>query len=373
MFVRSIVIPALAVVGVAAAFYTAAQSNKPVVPAQPVASPATSPFATPVAGAGIVEASTQNIAIGSNVPGIVTKVFVKVGDNVKAGDPLFQIDDRSRQSELLVRKAELAARRAVLASAKAKVARDQQWPRAEMIPPVEAQVSAAEAALADMTTQLANATEASSTPGAIAAEELSRRKWAVELAKARVAEARSELALMKAGTWAQDLAITQAQVTEAEAQVQAAEANVSATQTEIDRLTVKAPAEGQVLQVNIRTGEFAQAGPLSTPLMLFGATSTLHVRVDIDENDAWRVKSDAKARASLRGNASLTTDLVFVRIEPYVVPKKSLTGDSAERVDTRVLQVIYSFPGGSLPVYVGQQMDVFIEAGPTAPKSRPNI
>lgn len=373
MIVRSIVIPALAVAGVGVALYTAAQSNKPVVPAQPVAAPATSPFATPVAGAGIVEASTQNIAIGSNVAGIATKVFVKVGDTVKAGDPLFQIDDRSLRADVAVRQAELASRRAMLESAKAKVSRDQEWPRPEQVPPLEAQVSAAQAALSDMTVQYNNAVAASSTPGTIATEELERRHWAVESAKARLAQARSELTLMTSGTWKADLAITTAQQAEAEAGVASAQAALDAAKTELDRLTVKAPVDGQVLQVNIRTGEFAQAGPLATPLMLFGATSTLHVRVDIDENDAWRVKADAKARASLRGNANLTTDLTFVRIEPYVVPKKSLTGDSAERVDTRVLQVLYSFPGNALPVYVGQQMDVFIDAGPTAPKTKPNI
>jgi hypothetical protein len=54
--------------------------------------------------------------------------------------------------------------------------------------------------------------------------------------------------------------------------------------------------------------------------------------------------------------------LQFVRFEPYVVPKKSLTGDSTERVDTRVLQVLYSFNRDTLPLYVGQQMDVFIAA-----------
>ena len=64
------------------------------------------------------------------------------------------------------------------------------------------------------------------------------------------------------------------------------------------------------------------------------------------------------------GNSSLSTQLHFVRIEPFVVPKKSLTGESSERVDTRVLQVLYSFKRGSLPVYVGQQVDVFIEAPP---------
>jgi len=54
--------------------------------------------------------------------------------------------------------------------------------------------------------------------------------------------------------------------------------------------------------------------------------------------------------------------LRFVRVEPFVVPKKSLTGESTERVDTRVLQVIYAIEPGSANVYVGQQLDAFIQA-----------
>jgi len=88
----------------------------------------------------------------------------------------------------------------------------------------------------------------------------------------------------------------------------------------------------------------------------------LHVRVDIDENDAWRFDKNSKAVAYLRGNRNFKTDLVPAYVEPYVVPKKSLTGDSTEQVDTRVLQALYSFDRNQLPVYVGQQMDVFIEA-----------
>ena len=61
----------------------------------------------------------------------------------------------------------------------------------------------------------------------------------------------------------------------------------------------------------------------------------------------------------------------FYRVEPYVVPKKSLTGESTERVDTRVLQVLYSFSTDDLPVYVGQQMDVFIEAAPIIGTTQP--
>jgi HlyD family secretion protein len=93
-----------------------------------------------------------------------------------------------------------------------------------------------------------------------------------------------------------------------------------------------------------------------------GEVVQLHVRVDIDENDAWRVQPGGKAEAVERGNSSRRAALEFVRFEPYVIPKKSLTGDSTERVDTRVLQAIYRFTDRRGPLYVGQQMDIFIAA-----------
>jgi len=88
----------------------------------------------------------------------------------------------------------------------------------------------------------------------------------------------------------------------------------------------------------------------------------VYVRVNVDENEAWRVRADSTAIGYLRGNKQLSSPLKFVRFEPYVLPKTSLTGDSTERVDTRVLQVIYAFHRGNLPIYVGQQMDVYIDA-----------
>ena len=103
-----------------------------------------------------------------------------------------------------------------------------------------------------------------------------------------------------------------------------------------------------MLQVNIRPGEFAQAGVSGTPLLILGNVDPLHVRVDIDENDAWRFRKGGKAVAFLRGNRNFSTELTLAYVEPYVVPKRSLTGDSTERVDTRVLQVLYSFDRSKL-------------------------
>jgi hypothetical protein len=96
--------------------------------------------------------------------------------------------------------------------------------------------------------------------------------------------------------------------------------------------------------------------------MTMGTVNPLHVRVDIDETDSWRVRLDSPAVARIRGNPEMSVPLSFVRFEPYVLPKKSLSGDTSERVDTRVLQVIYAFAPKEFPAFVGQQVDVFIKA-----------
>lgn len=347
MLVRKYIIPLLALAGFAFAVYTVRSENQPITPANPAAEPARSPYDKPIAGAGIIEASTQNIAIGAQIPGIVAKVLVRVGDSARAGDPLFLIDDRAQRAEVDVRRAAVMIEERNLAQLRAA-------PRPEDLPPARASVAEASAVVEDAAAQLA-LWESINDPRAVAKDDLNKRRFALAAAQARLDAAKSRLSLLEAGTWKPELEV-------AEARLASARASLMSAETDLDRLTVRAPVDGQVLQVNIRPGEFAQAGPLTTPLILFGQTETLHIRVDIDENDAWRLRPEAPARASLRGNSDLKTELTFVRIEPYVVPKRSLTGDSTERVDTRVLQVIYAFPRSSLAAYVGQQMDVFIEA-----------
>jgi multidrug efflux pump subunit AcrA (membrane-fusion protein) len=161
----------------------------------------------------------------------------------------------------------------------------------------------------------------------------------------------------------------------AEAQLAQAQADLMAAITDLERLTILAPVDGQILQLKTHLGEFAQAGVLAQPLILLGSVTPMCVRVDVDENDAWRVRSGSVATGYLRGNKDINVPLKFVRFEPYVIPKVSLTGESTERVDTRVLQVIFSFDRGDKPISVGQQMDIYIDAGenksPGPPKNGP--
>ena len=300
-------LPIVAGLGLLLATGVALRSNAGKPDAVPLAQPAEAPYTSYIGGAGLVEASNDNISLGTSLSGIVKTVLVKVGDRVKAGQPLFQIDDRELRADLAVRRAELEKARGALVEALA--------------------------AQKDSSSQYDLVKDAEGP--AVSVDDIQKRKHAAELGDAKVDSAK--------------------------AAIQAGQANLDAAQTALDRLTVSAPMAGEILQVNIRPGEYATAGALDTPLVRLGSLETLHIRVDVDENDAWRFKAGARATAFLRGNRAVRTEVKFARVEPYVTPKVSLTGSSSERVDTRVLQVIYSFERRTLPVYVGQQMDVFIE------------
>ncbi len=149
-------------------------------------------------------------------------------------------------------------------------------------------------------------------------------------------------------------------------ELEEAAAAVDVIATNIERSIIRAPIDGQVLQVNIRIGEVVERNPFDLKAhVLFGSIFPLHIRVDIDEDDAWRIVPEEPAIAYVRGNSSICVPLKFLYIEPFILPKQVLTGDNSERVDTRVLQVLYAFERDDLPIYVGQVMDVYIKGLPS--------
>jgi len=318
----------------------------------PPARPTRSPFAVALACSGIVEARSENISVGSATPGVVVEVLVKVGDQVEAGAPLFRLDDRDLRGELAVRKA-------VISQAKSDLIRLEAEPRRETIPPLVASVNEAKAAHTEAVDALRRAEELFSKQ-AIAEQDVIERRQAEAFARAALQKSEAELALREAGSWTYDRDVSRASILKAEADLAKAE-------IDIDRLTVRSLVAGRVLQVNVRPGEFVGAPP-GQPLVLLGDVDRLHVRVDIDEYEIDRFDPSAPARATPRGAAGTEYSLLFVRTEPFVVPKKSLTGDNSERVDTRVLQVIYECDPvadgpdrGGKRLFVGQQVDAFIE------------
>jgi HlyD family secretion protein len=338
--------------------------QKPPKPPPPV-EPARTPFGRTVAGAGIVEARSQNIAIGSALPGLILKVWspeelglpakpgltpweALIGQHVKKDMPLFRVDDRQLQSMLEFHKANLA-------SAEAQLAKLEQMPRKEELDVSKAKMETAKATL-DLQRDLAERDAKLVGSRSVAEEEYRQRYLNQLVAQQQLVQAKKDLKLTEAGAWEPDKEI-------ARAAIKLAKAQIKQDETDIERTTVRAPMEGVVLQVNVRPGEYVGTSPGSALVVLGAITDRVNVRVDIDEHDIPRFKPGTPATASLRGDPQKKYPLTFVRVDPYVIPKKSLTGDNTERVDTRVLQVIYSLEPKDKPIYVGQQLDVFIDVG----------
>src|SRR5512136_119638 len=209
--IRKYLLPVLAVAGLVFAIWMMKQAAKPIPAGKPVSDPPRSPFANKISGSGIVEASTRNISVGSHVPGIVAKVFVSVGKRVKAGDPLFALDERKQQADLVVKEA-------TLTEARARLAKLKQAPRAEDLPPARARVKEAEANLEDALHQL-QIGEKLKDVRAIAIDDVIKRQYAVDAAEARLNQAKADLTLLEAGSWKPDIEVATASVASAEADV----------------------------------------------------------------------------------------------------------------------------------------------------------
>ena len=302
-----LVLAAVAGAGVFAGIRLSGRMAQQPPPPPPFAQPSRSPYRFSVAAAGIIEAFRENISIAPHKPGIVASVAATQDLVVKPGDVLFTLDDREARARITSLSARLEVQRAALAAARIEAAdAADQWKR-----------------VADSGARI------------VSAEESSRRRFAADTAAA--------------------------QVTRLEAELTAADAELAEARTALDLLTVRAGTDGVVLRVNIRPGEYAPTNP-AEPLVVLGRIDSLQVRADVDEQNAPDVVKDCRATAFLKGRADGPIPLRFVRIDPFVIPKRSLTGDSLERVDTRVLQVIFSIDQPrDRALYVGQQVDLFME------------
>lgn len=286
------------------------------------------------------------------MPGTIIEVAARVGGKVGAGDVLFRLDDRKQLASLAVQEARLA-------EALATLERWQQLPRPEDLPASTARVQKFEADLKLRQDQLRRARELVNQR-VITDQELVEREQALSATEAELRQAQAEDERLQAGAWEADLAV-------ARTQVELSRQLVEQARVEIDRLVVRAPIDGTVLMVDVRPGEYVGT-PAGKPLVILGDLATLHVRVDIDEQDLTRFTPGQPGRGFVRGDAETALELEFVRVEPLAEPKKSLTGAGNERIDTRVLQVIYAIKAPPRSVYVGQQIDVFLDACSEPPK-----
>ena len=329
-------------------------------PQQPLFTPAANPYAHGIYSNGIIEseqAQGQNISIYPEVSGPITRILVAEGQQVHQGDALLTIDDSVQRATAEQQQAQAEAARAMWHELKAQ-------PRPENLAVSSAQVENARASLKNARDQLAKQQRSyEMDPKSISADALDNARNAENIAATNLKVTERQYQLTRAGAWSYD-------IENAERTYAALERAYASSAALLAKYTLKAPADGVVLAVQSSVGSYVSPqGAYDSytesfgPLVVMGQPqSRLQVRAYIDEILVHELPSPADIRAEMfiRGTTQ-HVPLTFVRIQPYISPKIELSDEREERVDLRVLPLIFRLenPRG-LNLYPGQLVDVYV-------------
>jgi HlyD family secretion protein len=328
--------------------------------AQPPAfQPVSSPFDSAIYANGIIESDQSNgsnINIYPEVSGPITRVFVHEGQEVEAGAPLLTIDDSVQRATTEQLRLQSEAALAILNELKAE-------PREETLAIAKAQVELAESSLKTAVDQRdKDRASYEINPKSISTDVLDTAEDAVKQGAASVAVARKQLDLTQAGAWSYDVASQEMQVRSLRQAFRAADAL-------LQKYSIKAPAAGIVMSVYAAVGSYVSSqgsydpftGAFDQLVIMSPSQDHLAVRCFVDEILISRLPSKwhIRAQMSITGT-DIKVPLEFVRVQPYVSPKIELSNQRQEKVDLRVLPVIFRFEKKDIPVYPGQLVDVYI-------------
>jgi HlyD family secretion protein len=357
---RNKLIFSMVVLGIVAGLISAYVYAVPTRPQGPAFSPASNPYAKGIYANGIVESyqtNGENINIYPEVQGTVTAIFVDEGACVTKGAPLIAIEDSVPRATAEQQEAQAEAARALLGQLKAQ-------PRRETLAVARAQVDFASASLKNAQDQLDKQARAYEIdPRSVSRDALDNAKNAAKVARANLEVVTKQYELTKAGAWIWD-------VRNQESQVLALLRAAAASRALLEKYTIRAPVDGVVLSVDVAVGSYiSPQGAYSTytqgfgPALVMGSSKDyLAVRSYIDEILIFRLPHPERMRATMfvRGTTR-EVPLEFVRLQPYVTPKIQLSNARTERVDVRVLPVLFRFkPPKDLAVYAGELVDVYV-------------
>ena len=350
----------LAALGAVLAVLTAYVSGREKKPPPPAFTPAANPYPKGIYANGIIEsyqANGANVNIYPEVAGTVTRIFVSEGQVVTLGTPLLSIEDSVQRGVVEQQKAQLQAARALLAELKAQ-------PRPENLAVAKAQADAARAALKTAEDQLDKLKRSYELePKSVSRDTMDNAENAAKVAAAGLEVAARQLDLVRAGAWSYD-------IQNQESQCEALERAVASSTALWNKYLIRAPADGPILTINAAVGNYVSAqgaydgytqGYL--PVVSMGSPQGWgQVRCFVDEILVQRLPEAPGIRATmfLRGT-NKGVPLEFVRAQPYVSPKIELSDQRTERVDVRVLPLIFRFrKPEAMAAYPGQLVDVYV-------------
>jgi len=329
-------------------------------PQRPVFEPATNPYSQGIYAEGIIESdqtSGENINIYPEVPGTVKQILVAEGQEVRKGQALLLIDDSVQRAAVEQQQSQAQAAWTLLEELQAQ-------PRKENLDVALAQAQAAKASLKTAQDSLVKQQRAYELDSrSISKDALDNAANAAASAAANLEVAQKQYELIRAGAWSYDIRNQQKQAS-------ALDKAYASSSALLAKYTLRAPRDAVVMAIGAAPGSFVSAQGTydtytqgATPVIVLGSPRAyLNLRCYVDEILVPRLPdpSKIKAQMTVRGT-NIRLPLQFVRVQPMVSPKIELSDERQERVDVRVLPVIFRIEKpANLKLYPGQLVDVYI-------------
>jgi HlyD family secretion protein len=349
-------------IGLLFAFISAIMASQQPKALLPAYNPAANPFTKGIYANGIIEseqAQGENINIYPEVAGPITQVLVAEGAKVHKGDLLLSIDDSVQRATAEQLQSQAEAARAMLEELKAE-------PRRENLAVATAQVENAQATLKNAQDQLAKQEQSYAIEAkSVSRDALDNARNAEKIAATNLEVVQKQYSLTRAGAWKYD-------IRNQEKQTAALSKAYSASAALLAKYTIRAPIDGVVRSIQAAVGSYVSAqgaydsytGGLNPLIVMSTPDDHLQVRVYVDEILIHRLPEGSKISAEMFVRGTDThVPLTFTRIQPYVSPKIELSDARQERVDLRVLPIIFRFASTkTLNLYPGQLVDVYVSA-----------
>lgn len=247
----------------------------------------------------------NTVDVGAQVSGEVTKLYVKVGDEVKKGDLIAQIDQVTQKNNLSNQQASLAQSRAGLQSAQAEYGSRQ---------------ASLDSAYADFTRKQVALKQARVDFGRlkslVAIDAISQQDYDSAAVKVSSAEA--------------DVIVAQAAIDNAKASLITAQSNIASdqaglqkSQTDLDTAsenlgytTIRAPMDGTVVSVTTEQGATVNANQSTPTIVTLADLSTVRINAQISEADVINVRAGLPVYFNTIGDPDQKYDAVLTAIEP---------------------------------------------------------
>ena len=287
-----------------------------------------------VVATGKVEPISK-VEIKSKANGIIERLLVDVGDIVKAGDVLAELDKENLQAQAREADANVQAAEAALQAARAQLEKNR----------IEAEGPDVEFAR-----RAAKRAQELAAQKLVAQSEFDTAQSAYELAVNRQKAARGQLV------------VSQAKVSEASAQVAQARANLERAEEELRYATIRAPIAGMVLTRDIEIGSpvssILNLGANATLVMTLGDIKEVFVRGKVDEADIGQVKFEQPARISVETFKDRKFDGRVTLISPM--------GTEKDNVTTFEVKVSIDNPGNELKANMTANAEIILEERPNS-------